>query len=259
MGTVPKTGSLNVKRGSPVCWAWRFGSPRCFGCWRFPGLSLLFLAWLGLRLSGCCGLSVFWRASPGRSCFRCVLFFPPWTYGSFAPRIFFLLDVNGDVSEFAGTHLPWYVIPVRCSLFLGTRVSVRVLLRPRFPERRTMYCSCGPSWFGLCSEPQSYQEGWIFARGRRISKFALEGRPAEHARIIRRLSWQRLDHGWKAHVARSVPVLRCFFTENNSIAASGCRAESGCSSRRYFHRTDWSSMVFGQGCVQCVVESHAKS
>ena len=50
------------------------------------------------------------------------LFSPQWTYGSFAPQIFFLLDVNGDVSEVTGTHLPWYVIPVRCSLFLGTQM-----------------------------------------------------------------------------------------------------------------------------------------
>ena len=39
--------------------------------------------------------------------------------------------------------------------YADARVSIRVLLRPRFSERRTMYCSCGPSWFGLCSEPQS--------------------------------------------------------------------------------------------------------
>ena len=211
MGTVPKTGNLNVKSGSSVCWAWRVGSPRCF--W------VLALSWPVALVRGLVGSPavrllwsvLFWRASPGRSCFCCV--------GAPTQKLAFPLDVwqcrspSILVAPFLGTH---------------ARVSVRVLLWPRFSERRTMYCSCRPSWFGLRSEPQSYQEGWIFARGRSISKFALEGRPAEHARVICRLSWQR---------ARSVPVRRCFFTEINSITASGCRAESGCSSRRYFHKT----------------------
>ena len=98
-----KTGNLNVKSGSPVCWAWRVGSPRCF--W------VLALSWPVAPVPGLVGSPavrllcsvLFWRASPGRSCFCCVAAQPP--------KLAFPLDVwqcrspSILVAPFLGTQM----------------------------------------------------------------------------------------------------------------------------------------------------------